>query len=187
MDSAKLAEAFETLKSLVSGHRSGAQWSSGGKPKPRPPVPAQIQGWDTNITEAEIVDAAEEGRIAALGLGNHKRFSKRDSFVCSVNQIREGEPHRLGASMVLDGRQLYLNQTLAAAHSWLIGSRTLLAAGENTGRPIKLAYKSQDGLHYQVCHQIRGPYVIVRHGLGWLELDRAVEHHVTGYLVAIFE
>ena len=186
MDSAKLAEAFETLKSLVSGHRSGAQWSSGGKPKPRPPVPAQIQGWDTNITEAEIVDAAEEGRIAALGLGNHKRFSKRDSFVCSCNQIREGEPHRLGASMVLDGRQLYLNQTLAAAQSWLIGGRTLLSAGDHVGRRIKLAYKREDGLRYFVCHQIRGPYVIVRHGLGWLELDRPVEHNPTGYLIAQF-
>src|SRR5271165_609526 len=190
MDTLKLSEIFDSLKSLLGTHRSGEQWGSGGgAPRPRSSmwgIVPEPTGLEQGADEAEIVAVAEETRLIVQGLSG-QRLKRKDQFVASAEIVHADRPHLLGGSMVIDGRQVYLVQTLIAHASWLVGQRCLLAATpEHVGRLIKIAYKLADGLNYQVCHRIPKPYQIVRHGAGWLELDRPVESHGTGYLVCEF-
>jgi hypothetical protein len=64
MDTTKLSEVFDNLKSLLSTHNSGKQWASGGPTKPVAPAFAfpSNQWGDFGATEAEIVETAERRR-----------------------------------------------------------------------------------------------------------------------------
>jgi hypothetical protein len=130
---------------------------------------------------------AEETRIIALGLGEQPRLSANQKFVVSAFPVTE--PHRLGASMVLDGRQFYLNQVIATSSGqWLVGRRALLTNdGEHAGRKVKVAYKVADGVAYQIMREDRNRYVVLRHGAGWLELSEPPEPYESGYMVIIFQ
>jgi hypothetical protein len=187
MDTTKLSEVFATLKSLLSTHDSGKQWSSGGQARPITPAYAfPSNEWkDFGATEAEIVENAEEMQIWSCGIQDQKRFTSRHSFTCGAHPI--SEPHRLGR-LVVDGRQFYLDQTLLVTRGsqWLVHKRCLLALGEHRMRKVKLAWKLQDVPGFQICHRDRKTYRILRHGAGWLELNEAPEPHGVGSLVVTF-
>jgi len=186
MDSSKIAEAFETLKSLLgSGRNTGQQWASGGRPKESKSVALANDGWENVSDEESIVAVAEETRLYALGLHEQPRLTRKHQFSVSAHPVTE--PHRFG-QLVCDGRQYYVDLILkSSSYQWLIGQRALLkSGGEHTGRRVKVGYKVGDGVNYQICHEDRRTYAIVRHTVTMIELDQAPEPYETGYLVLEF-
>jgi hypothetical protein len=188
MDTTKLSEVFDNLKSLLSTHNSGKQWASGGQARPISPAFAfpSNQWADFGATETEIVENAEATEIHLRGLGDQPRLTGRHSFTCGAHPV--SEPHRLGASMILDGRQFYLGQILLInrGQHWLAYKRCLLALGQHKMRKVKLAWKLQDMPGFQICHRDCKTYRVLRHGAGWIELNEAPEPHGVGSLVIEF-
>jgi hypothetical protein len=188
MDATKLSEIFASLKNLLSTHESGKQWASGAPARPMSPTYAfPSNEWrDFGATEADIVENAEAMQIASCGGADQPRLTRQHSFTCGAHPVTE--PHRLGASMVLDGRQFYLGQILLInrGQQSLTYKRCLLALGEHRMRKVRLAWKLQDVPGFQICYQDRKTYHILRHGQGWLELNEAPEPHGVGSLVITF-
>jgi hypothetical protein len=185
MDTTKLSEVFANLKSLLSNANSGRQWSQPGQLKEPKPAVTVSDGWVGGADEETIVAVADETRLYALGLQNQPRLTRKHIFVCSAQPVTE--PHRFG-QLVCDGRQFYLVQLLRTnGMEWLVGQRCLLTSGgEHTGRKVKVAWKLQDGVGYQLIHEDRRKYIVIRHTATFVELDQAPERHGTGYLVIQF-
>jgi hypothetical protein len=187
MDTVKLSQVFAELKSLLSTQGSGKHWDAGRRPK-EPQQAVVGYGIEAGTDEATIVTVAEETRLHACGLSQQPRLTRKHRFVCSAQPVTE--PHRLGASMILDGRQFYLNQLLrTSGMQWLVDQRCLLSIderSEHTGRNVKVAWKLQDGIGYQLIHKDRRKYTIARHTATFIELDEAPQPYGTGYLVLEF-
>lgn len=188
MDSSEITKAFETLKSLL-GVRTGAgkQWADNVRSTKAVVAPLSIGGWvmdNVTVSEEQIVLGAEENRLAALGLGEQTRLRRTQQFSVSAHPVTE--PHPYG-QLKIDGRQFYLDQTLVvSSYKWLQGLRPLLAPGEHVGREVRVHYKVQDGMNFQICRTDPRKYRVARHTVTMVELDRAPEPHGTGYLVLEF-
>ena len=192
MDSIKLAEAFETLKGLVSGHRSGAHWGAKGTVRrPRAGMFGSVPAADYRLgaSDWEILESAEALKLHALGLTWQQRLRRRDKFICSSQLADEQFSLQCLGGMKLEGNCLILNQTLVTPAASLWGTRTLLAgAGEHNGRAVTLHWKVQDGLDYQLCYTDPGRYEVTQHLQTCIWLSRAPEpYNGTGYLVSEFQ
>jgi hypothetical protein len=187
MDVTKLADVFAQLKSVLSAPaNSGSQWSA-AKPKARPVGSGLLHDYRIGpLSDFEIVENAEAGKLHALGLGQQRQFGRHDQFICGADVA--DERYRLECLGGLQlGPVICLGQVLESGWSPLIGQRCLLAAGSQVGRRIRLAYRRDNGSGTELDYVIRKPYTITQHLSTCCWLDREPEFYQKGWLVAIFQ
>jgi hypothetical protein len=182
----KIAEAFETLRGLFGPQNTGRQWASAPRARPHAGAPEEYRLGVSDVYE--ILEAADERRVYACGLADQLRLRSHHKFVCSCEVASEQYRVNCLGSIETGGRVLELGQTLICETStWFERRRTILESGAHVGRSIRLGYRSSQGVGGDWIIKGRKPYTIERNFCTCLWLDRPVELHMTGYLVAIFQ
>jgi len=186
MDSAKISEAFETLRGFFSSRNSGAHWTKRSAKTAAQPQVFGPSGYSVGASTWEILETAEATRLFALGLDRQPRLGLRHAFTCSANLADQRFSEQCLGGMAIENA-VVLNQTLECAWRPLVWTKTLLEVNQHAGRRIRLAYKIEDGPNCQICRQIRRKYTIVQNLASVIWLDRIPESNETGYLIAQFD